>query len=179
MVDPLGKASEGKDLVGKIQNFIAGFFGYYDRERRRDADKILRETVVDRYEEVWSRISEIQRQLVSEGKLEFVDDLEAASIKLRGFIDRVKGAAHGYTGFFDAVRVKQEELDWLYEFDLALLEGVNTIASAIDQVSASLENEELPAAIRQLVDRSQEMIEAFNRRDEVILAAGSTVEEEE
>lgn len=178
MVDPLGKASEGKDLIGKIQNFIAGFFGYYDRERRRDADKILRETVVERYEEVWGRISEVQRQLVSEGKLEFVDDLEAASVKLRGFIDRVKGTSYGYSGFFDAVRVKQEEMDWLYEFDLALLEGVNKVANAIDQVAATLGTDEQPASIRQLVDVIQKIIETFNRRDEVILAAGSTVEEE-
>ena len=96
MGDPMEKATEGKDLVGKIQNFIAGFFGYYDRERRRDADKMLRETVAERYEEQWSRISELQRQLVSEGKLEYVDDIESAAVKLRGFIDCIAGSSYGY-----------------------------------------------------------------------------------
>ena len=169
MSDPIGKVTEGKDLIGKIQNFIAGFFGYYDKERRRDADKMLRETVAQRYEEQWSRVSELQRQLVSDGSLEFIDDLEAAAIKLRGFIDRVSGAAYGYTGFFDAVRVQQGELEKLYAFDVALLEGVERISSAVDNIAASIGTDGLPAAIRNLVTLSQETIDAYNRRDEVIL----------
>lgn len=170
MTDPLGKVTEGKDIVGKIQNFLAGFIGYIDKERRRDADKMLRETIAERYEELWSRISELQRQLVSDGKLELVDDLEAAAVKLRGFIDRIKGAPYGYTGFFDAVRVNKEELERLYEYDLALLEGVDRLSSAIDNVAASFGTEGLPAAIRHLVMLSQEANDTYARRDEVILA---------
>jgi hypothetical protein len=171
MSDPLGKVTEGKDLIGKIRNFLAGFIGYIDREGRRDADKILRETVAQRYEEQWSRISELQRQLVSEGNIEYVDDLEAAAIKLRGFVDRVKGAAYGYAGFFDAVRIHKEELEKLYEFDLALLEGVGRIASAVDNASASVGTDGFPASIRHLTNLSQEAIDTYNRRDEVIIAS--------
>jgi hypothetical protein len=170
MSDPLGKVTEGKDIVGKIQNFLSGFIGYIDKDRRRDADKMLRETIAQRYEELWSRISELQRQLVSEGKLELVDDLESAAIKLRGFINRIKGAAYGYTGFFDAVRVNKEELERLYAYDLALLEGVDQLSSAIDNVAASFGTDGLPAAIRHLVTLSQEANDAYARRDEVILA---------
>ena len=39
----LGKITEGKDLLGKIRNFLSGFVGYVDRENRREADKLLRE----------------------------------------------------------------------------------------------------------------------------------------
>ncbi len=42
MGDPLGKITEGKDALGKIRNFLAGFVGYVDRENRREADKLLR-----------------------------------------------------------------------------------------------------------------------------------------
>jgi hypothetical protein len=173
MSDPLGKVTEGKDLIGKIRNFLAGFIGYIDREGRRDADKMLRETVAERYEEQWSRISELQRQLVAGGNLELVDDLEAAAIKLRGFINRVKGAAYGYAGFFDVVRVHKEELEKLYEFDLALLEGVDRIASAVDNVGASVGTDGFPASIRHLTSLCQEAIDTYNRRDEVILVSGS------
>lgn len=169
MGDPMEKATEGKDLIGKIQNFIAGFFGYYDRERRRDADKMLRETVAERYEEQWSRISELQRQLVSEGKLEYVDDIESAAVKLRGFIDRIAGASYGYAGFFDAVRINQDELDQLYQFDLALLEGVNEVSAAIDGLTSAMATEELPESIHNLVVVCQQAIAAYDRRDEVIL----------
>jgi len=173
MSDPLGKITEGKDLIGKIRNFIAGFVGYVDRENRREADKILRETTAQRYEEVWSRISELQRQLISEGKLELVDDLEASAIKLRAFIDRTKGASYGYAGFFDAVRVHSEELERIYEYDIALLEGVQKLTDTVDNVAASIGTDGLPAAIRHLVSMSQEAIDTYNRRDEVILATSA------
>jgi len=169
MGDPMEKASEGKDLIGKIQNKLAGFFGYYDRERRRDADKMLRETVAERYEEQWSRISELQKQLVAEGQLEYVDDIESASVKLRGFIDRIKGASYGYAGFFDAVRINQDELDRLYEFDLALLEGVSEVSVAIDGLASAMGTEGLPESISNLVSVCQQAIAAYDRRDEVIL----------
>ena len=171
--DPLGKITEGKDLIGKVRNFLSGFVGYVDRENRREADKLLRETIVQRYEEQWNRISELQRQLVSAGQLELVDDLEAATIKLRAFVDRVKGASYGYAGFFDAVRIHSDELEKVYQYDVALLEGAQNIASAVDNVSASIGSDGLPAAIRHLISLSQEAIDAYNRRDEVILTTGS------
>ena len=171
--DPLGKITEGKDLIGKVRNFLAGFVGYVDRENRREADKLLRETIVQRYEEQWNRISELQRQLVSAGQLELVDDLEAATIKLRAFVDRVKGASYGYAGFFDAVRIHSDELEKVYEYDVALLEGAQNIANAVDNVATSIGSDGLPAAIRHLISLSQEAIDAYNRRDEVILTTGS------
>lgn len=173
MTDPMGKVTEGKDFLGKVRNFVSGFVGYIDRETRRDADKMLRETVAQRYEEQWGRISEIQRQFIEGGKLELVDDLEAAAIKLRTFVDRVSKAAYGYTGFFDVVTVKREELEKIYEYDAALLESVESISNAIDNVAASIETDGLPAAIRHLVTLSQEIIDTYNRRDEVILATES------
>ncbi len=173
MSDPLGKITEGKDLIGKVRNFLAGFIGYFDRENRREADKLLRETIAQRYEEQWGRISELQRQFVSEGKIELIDDLEAAAIKLRAFIDRVKGASYGYAGFFDAVRINRDELERIYEYDIALLEGAQTLANAVDNVSASVGSDGLPAAIRHLVTLSQEAVDGYNRRDEVILATGT------
>lgn len=170
MSDPLGKITEGKDLIGKIRNFLSGFTGYLDRENRREADKLLRQTIAQRYEEQWDRISQLQRQLISEGKLELVDDLEAANIKLRAFVDRARHASYGYSGFFDAVRVNEAELTRIYEFDSALLENVTKLAGAVDNVGASIGTDGLPAAIRNLVTLSQDSVDAFNRREEVILA---------
>jgi len=169
MTDPLGKITEGKDLLGKIRNSLAGFLGYVDRENRREADKMLRETIAQRYEEQWSKISELQRQFISAGKLELVDDMEAAAIKLRTFIDKVKGASYGYAGFFDAVRINSDELERLYSFDEALLSNAEALARAVENVEASIETEGLPAAIRHLVTLSQEALETYNRREEVIL----------
>lgn len=170
MTDPLGKITEGKDLLGKIRNFLAGFVGYLDRENRREADKMLREDLARRYRDLWGRVSQLQRQLTAEGQLEWVDDLEGAAIKLQTFADRIQGAAYGYSGFFDAARVNERELTQLYQYDLALLEGVDRLSSAIDNVAASAGADGMPAAVRHLVSLSQESVDAFNRREQVVLA---------
>jgi hypothetical protein len=170
MEDPLDKITEGKDLVGKIKNALAGFLGYVDRENRRDADKILREGISKRIEKQWERISEIQSDLVSEGKLELVDDLEAGAIKLRQFADRLKTAAYGYAGFFDAVRIKSEELEKLYAYDAALLEKLDEIERAVDNVEASINSDGLPAALGHLKSVGQDAIDTFDLRKEVILS---------
>lgn len=170
MTDPLGKITEGKDLLGKIRNFLAGFVGYVERENRREADKMLREDLARRYRDLWGRVSGLQRQLTADGQLEWVDDLEGASVKLQTFADRIQGAAYGYSGFFDAARVNERELAQLYEYDLALLEGVDRISAAIDNVAASIGSDGMPAAVRHLVSLSQESVDAFNRREQVVLA---------
>lgn len=179
MSDPLGKITEGKDIIGKIRNTVSGFIGYFDRENRREADKMLREEIAKRYEEQWSRISGLQRQLIAGGQLKYLDDLEEAAIKMRIFSDRVGRAAYGYAGFFDAVRIHSDELTKLYEYDIALLENVDNVARAIDNVEASIDTDGLPAAIRHLIALGQEALDAFDKRSEVILATDSTALGEE
>ena len=171
MTDPMDKVTEEKDLLGKLQNKVADFLGYYDRERRRDADKLLRDTVADRYEVQWDRISAIQARMVSAKMLEYVDDVEAAAIKLRTFVDKVRGAPRGYAGFFDAVRINQDELDSLYEYDLELLDYADRVAEAVDGLEAALDNpDEIPAAIENLVSVSTRAARAYDRRTEVVLS---------
>ncbi len=169
MNDPLDKITAGDNLYSKIKNFLADFVGYVDRDNRREADKLLRLAVAQRLEEQWERIAELQRRLIKEKQLEQVDDLEEAAIKLRAFVNRIRNASYGYSGLFDAVQINSKELELIYEYDVALLEGVDQISNAIDNLSASLGTDGFPAATRHLVTLSDEMVVAFDRREEVIL----------
>ena len=113
--------------------------------------------------------------MIAGGQLKYLDDLEEAAIKMRIFSDRVGRAAYGYAGFFDAVRIHSEELSRIYEYDIALLENVDNIARAIDNVEASIDTDGLPAAIRHLVALGEEALKAFDDRSEVILATDTPV----
>jgi len=168
MSDLFERIKSEQNPLEKIVSKIPGFDGYMERQQRRSADKILRETIADRFEEQWQRISALQEDLVNQGELSYVDDLEKAALKLRTFIDRIRRASYGYAGFFDAVKVNQEELTRIYQYDAAMLEMVDEIGRAIDNVEASIGTDGLPAAIRNLVTRARESVELFNRRKEVI-----------
>lgn len=174
MSDILGRIREEQDVFGKLLGKLPGFNGYFDREQRRMADKLLRESVANRFEEQWRRISSLQRDLISQGGLAYVDDLEGAAIKLRQFVDRVRTASYGYAGFFDAVKVQSEALETLYRYDLWMLSLVDEIGRAIDNVEASLGTDGLAVSIRHLTSLAQESVEAFNKRSQAILETSGT-----
>jgi len=168
MSDLFDKVSGDQDFFKKIASKIPGFSGYIERSNRRAADKLLRETIADRFEELWQRVSSLQTDFISQGEILYLDDLEKAAIKLRTFIDKIRRASYGYSGFFDAAKVNEEELAQVYAYDEAILDLVDGVGRAIDNVEASMGTDGLPAAIRNLVSQAQDCINVFNRRDEVM-----------
>ncbi len=162
------------DPFKKILSKIPGFGGYVERQSRRESDKLLRETVASRFEEQWQRVSGLQRDFISQGEIAYVDDLESAAILLRTFADRIRRAARGYSGLFDAVMINQEELANLYKYDAAMLELADEVGRAVDNVEASMGSEGLPAAIRHLTTLARQCTTVFDRREEVVLGDSSS-----
>ncbi len=156
------------DPFKKILSYIPGFKGYVDRQNRRDEDKVLRDTIASRYEEQWQRISSIQQALISQGKIQWIDDIEAAAIKIRTFIDRVKRAPRGYSGLFDAVKINSAELSHIYQYDASLFALSEDLSRAIDHVEESMNSDGFPAAIRNLVTVAQQCLDLYERRSEVV-----------
>ena|SRR5436190_974499 len=168
MANLYDKLTDSRGLLEKIGGMIPGFGGYLERERRREADKMLRDTIVNRYGEQLNRVSSLQTQLISSGGIEYIDDLQIAATKLQTFVDQVKTAAYGYSGFLDAVKVNEAELAKLYAFDVALLENVAKVTAAVDNIETSIGGDGLPAAIRNLTTITTEAITTFERRKEVL-----------
>ena len=163
------KVTSQQDPFTKLTAMIPGFGGYIDRRTRRDADKMLRDTVARRFEEHWKRASQLQSDMVSNGMIEFVDDMEKASIQLRTFIDKISTAPRGYAGLFDAVKINEKELEAIYQFDAAFFDLADQIKSALDNVEASIGDETaLPAAIRNIIALSRLAVETFERRSEIV-----------
>jgi hypothetical protein len=172
MGDLFQQVNDDQDIIKKLIGKIPGFKGYVERENRRASDKVLRELIAQRYEEAWKRVSSLQRDLVREGELLLVGDLESAALKLRQFSDRIKTATYGYSGFFDAVKINEDELKSIYEYDLLLMNSAEVISQAIDHVETSIGGDGLPAAVRNLTSQAQESVDLYNRRSEVFLSFG-------
>lgn len=168
MSDLFERVVSQQDALKKLLAKLPGFKGYFIRTDRRSADKLLRETIADKYQAQWQRLSAIQRDLVSTGHLDVLDDIEIGAIRLRQFIDRVKTAAYGYAGLFDAVKVKEEELEKVYQYDLTLLEMADEVAGAVDNLEVSIGTDGFPASIRNLNQKAQDSLDAFNQRAELL-----------
>jgi hypothetical protein len=173
MSDILEKVSASKDWLSKIISKIPGFKGYMERADRRMSDKLLRENIANSFEVLYQRISSLQKDLISQGGLAYIDDMESAAIKLRQFIDRVRTASYGYAGIFDAIKIKETELTRVYEYDAVLLGMSDEVSHAIDNLETSIGTDGLPAAIKHLTSTSQSCVDAFNKRSEVMKGISS------
>jgi hypothetical protein len=167
------KVKSQQDPFKRLAARIPGFGGYVERQNRRDADKLLRDTVARRFDEQWQRASQLQVDMVSQGMIQYVDDMERATLKLRTFIDKLTTAPRGYSGLFDAVKINEKELEAIYQYDAAFFDLAEQIGRALDNVEASLGDEAaLPATIRNLVSLARMAVETYNRRMEVVVGDG-------
>ena len=167
------KVKSQQDPFRRLASMIPGFGGYIERQNRRDADKLLRDTVARRFDEQWKRASQLQVDMVSQGLIAFVDDMERATLQLRTFIDKISTAPRGYSGLFDAVKINEKELEAIYQYDAAFFDLAEQVGRALDNVEASLGDQAaLPAAIRNLTSLSRMAVETYNRRTEVVVGDG-------
>ena len=167
------KVTSQQDPFKKLAAHIPGFSGYIERQNRRDADKLLRDTVARRFDEQWQRTSQLQSDMVSSGMIAYVDDMEKAALKLRTFIDKIGTAPRGYAGLFDAVKINEAELQAIYQFDAAFFDLAEQVGHALDNVEASMGDQAaLPAAIRNVTSLARLAVETYNKRSEAVTGDG-------
>ena len=158
--------SSFEELVRKVP----GYKGYKDKELRREADKLLRLHVARGFEEQLSRLNSIQLELTNRGRLASLVTLERCVMKLQMLIDRIKSASYGYSGLLDAIKVKEKELDALYEFDSQLEDGIVRVSSLLDRLAAAAQAEEETAmSSGDLVALLDELNTTFSHRQDVFL----------
>ena len=128
------RADEGP--FQKLLVSIPGFDGYREREIRRSADKILRDHLVTLVDEAREGLRALISDLTRAGKLGSLDALDRLAGRLVKLRDNIRLADYGYTGFFDAAKIKEDELDRMYNYDLSLREQVGGIQAAVAALSA-------------------------------------------
>ncbi len=153
-----------ENLLGKIP----GYKGYKEKEMRREADKLLRDAIAARMRTVKTQLDGLQQELIGAGKFDLLDETGSAATQLQTFIDRVKTASYGYGGLFDAVRINEDDLDRVYEFDNALIAYVERIESAIATARENVSGEDPRSPILLIRDLAREANSVFDERVEVM-----------
>ncbi|HID51751.1 MAG TPA: hypothetical protein EYP41_06925 [Anaerolineae bacterium] len=181
MKDDFFKSEEVSDLYEKIQDEsgglesllqkIPGLKGYMERGKRRKADQLLRETVASRLEQTRVKFSQVQQELSRDivKAMDHAEPLGRVDTKLAGLIGKLEAAPVGYAGFFDAVKVKEDDLARIYAFDEQVVEDADNIDTAVTNLSdAVINNGDINNAIRTLDQLVTDANNAFAQRDEVI-----------
>ena len=148
---------------------LPGYKGYKEKEVRREADKLLRVKVARGFEQQRRRLNKVAVDLASAGRLQLLMTLDRAMMKLQLLADRLKTASYGYAGLFDAVKVREPELDALYDFDAALLDSVQTVKDLVGVVETAQGDDEVTKAGNELLAAIEEIDETFGKRQDVVL----------
>lgn len=157
--------------LGKLLEKIPGLRGYMERGRRREADQLLRETIAASLEQSRLNLSGVHRELSRDIVLamDYAEELGSADTKLMGLIGKIKDAPQGYAGFFDAVKVKEEDLARIYAFDESMLNHVDAINESIDALSTAVTTGgDIDATLRRLNTVLAMANEDWAGRDNVI-----------
>jgi hypothetical protein len=163
-----------KSQMGAIERLLKGLpgiSGYIDKELRRDADKRVREGLVQLLEHSKSELMDIQNRLLSGGGLLYMDDVDQAVVKLQTLIDRVKTASYGYAGLFDAVRIKEDQLDALNRFDVAMINEVGQLNEAITALSnAVADNSNIGPVASRVTKVVADLNRLYDKRKDAIVS---------
>lgn len=164
------KIEDSQSGFEKLIGSIPGYKGYKERELRREADRLLRTHLANRFDEQRRRLASVMSLVTSGKRLAELAALERAILKLQLLIDRLRTTAYGYAGLFDAVKVQQAELDALYEFDSRLTEAVERTAEIISALEKqATQGESTAAETNVLLSVLQEFNDTLGRRTEVIV----------
>lgn len=158
-------------ILGRLASKIPGFSGYMERSRRREADQMLRDTIAARLEQTRLQLSNVHQELSRDiiKAIDHAEPLGRADSRLMGLIGKIKDAPQGYSGFFDAVKVKEQDLARLYKFDEQMLAYAEEIAADVNALQQALnEDGDIQPKVRDLDASIQEANNAFSARHEIL-----------
>ena len=137
---------------------------YLTKERLRDTDKVVRDQVVVRLEEIKGKLDDTKRARADAGKLKGLDQLDRVSQRLAKVRDSIKFAARGYRSVWDIEEVAEGDLQRLLDFDSRLFEHISLLDGKVSTLAAA-DDEGLPAALAELAAKVEEMDNSLGERE--------------
>ncbi len=128
MADLRDRISDDRSsFENKLARLIPGYAGYKELKTRREADRLLREHLVQRLRDIEPKMRELIIRLTNRGKLELLGAVDSLENRLETVYDTLRYDDYGYSGKTDAVKVDLEVLDRLYEYDESLIDQLTAL----------------------------------------------------
>jgi len=176
------KMSENKDmytqaksqmrLSERIVAALPGFKGYHEKELRRESDKLVRNHLILKLSHAKNDVRSIFQKITDRRYLDVLSDMDRLTAKIDRVTEKINHASYGYSGFFDIVKVKEDNLDRMITFDNQLVDYVNALTTAIDTFKTQLiegDYSELKNKIQTVTDKLEAFEDIFDKRKEVIM----------
>ena len=170
--DVYAQAKSQMRLSERIAAALPGFRGYKEKELRRESDKLIRNHLTLKLSRDKDNVRSISQRIVDKRYIDVLPDIDRLVAKMDRITEKVNHASYGYSGFFDAVKIKEENLDRMISFDNQLLDSVNALTDAIDALKTQLvggDYTNLKDKIQGVTDKFDMLEDAFDKRHEIIM----------
>jgi hypothetical protein len=170
--DVYDKAKKQMRLSERIVAALPGFRGYKEKELRRESDKLIRNHLYQRLSTARNDLKTVFQKLSDRRSLDVLNDMDRLVARFDRVAEKVNHASYGYTGFFDVVKVEEEALDRMIDFDNQMIDGADNIVNEVGAFKAEVMKQKFDKAkerVQNLSDTLEAFEEAFDKRQEVIL----------
>jgi hypothetical protein len=166
----LNKIKEKESFLEKIKRFIPGYDGYVNRDNARELDTQLRNTLALDLVNSKTHLKNAVLQLTLNKKLFGLPDIDKLEKRLDNIISKLKSAARGYSGAFDVVKIKEDKLFQLYEFDSSLITLVETVNKGFGDLAKNTEADisEIVKIMQYLGETLDKFLEKFDERETLL-----------
>jgi hypothetical protein len=170
--DVYAEAKKQMRLSERIVAAIPGFRGYKEKELRRESDKLIRNHLHRKLSESKDDLKTIFQKLSDRRYFDVLTDMDRLMAKADRVTEKVNHASYGYSGFFDIVKVKEENLDRMIDFDNKLVDAADALAADVDVFKAEIakgETKDIKEKVQNITDKMEAFEETFDKRTDVIL----------
>jgi len=170
--DLYAEAKKQMRLGERIVAAIPGFRGYKEKELRRESDKLIRNHIHLKLSESKDDLRTVFQKLSDRRYFDIITDMDRLMAKVERITEKVNHASYGYSGFFNIVKVREENLDRMIDFDNKLVDEAEGLADEVDAFKAEIAKGETKNAderIQNITDKIEAFEETFDKRAEVIL----------
>ncbi|MCX6164032.1 MAG: hypothetical protein NTU73_04095 [Ignavibacteriae bacterium] len=123
-----------ESFLEKIKRIIPGYDGYANRDNSRELDTLLRNQLAMKLEHNRIRIKNTISNFSKNNRLFQATDIDKIEKKNDTAIAKFRSAARGYSGAFDVVKILDEKLEKIYDYDASLLTSVEEIGILFDNL---------------------------------------------
>ncbi len=120
--DVYAQAKSQMRLSERIAAALPGFRGYKEKELRRESDKLIRNNLTLKLSKDKDNVRSIAQRIADKRYLDVLPDIDRLTAKMDRITEKVNHASYGYAGFYDIVKIKEENLDKMITDKFELLE---------------------------------------------------------
>lgn len=160
-MDMQKNAREKMNGIERVLHKIPGFKGYFEKEFRRDSDRVQRDYTVTQLRKVKTGMNKMIQAAARQKDFELLREYDLFVKNLDKSIGAIRYADQGYSGFFDLIKIRETELDKVYEKDALIAETADSFCADFNKIAtAPLE----PSGLSPMRERLEQIDRLFEQR---------------